>query len=226
VDEFRKAGLVAEKKRASLITTFLVIAASPCNSQARAASNHRAGLEEMGTMTATRTKQTADKSKHTTDEQAPLRKQLIALLRGGQAHATFDEAVEGFPVDLRGTVPFSLPYSAWQLLEHLRITQRDILNFSAPPTGGYHPIQWPADYWPKSQEPPSAHDWAQTIVTIRTDLEHFEALINSPNADLFKPFRWGDGQNLLREALLIADHNAYHLGELVLLRRLLGAWPK
>jgi len=168
----------------------------------------------------------AANSGHATDDQSALRKQLIALLRGGQAHATFDEAVEGFPVDLRGTVPPRLPYSAWQLLEHLRITQRDILNFSAPPTTGYHPIRWPEDYWPKSPEPPSVHSWAQSIVTIRTDLEHFEALIQYPNADLYKPFRWGEGQNLLREALLIADHNAYHLGELIVLRRLLGAWHK
>jgi hypothetical protein len=177
----------------------------------------------MGTMSATKA---ADKSKHAIDEQASLRKQLIDLLRGGQAHVTFDEAVDGFPVDLRGTVPPNLPYSAWQLLEHLRITQRDILNFSAPPTGGYHPIKWPDDYWPKSQQPPSAHAWAQSIVTIRTDLEHFEALIQNPNADLYKPFRWGEGQNLLREALLIADHTAYHLGELIVLRRLLGCWHK
>jgi DinB superfamily len=168
----------------------------------------------------------ADKSKHMTDEQAPLRKQVIALLRGGQAHVTFDDALKDLPAELRGTVPPKLPYSAWQLLEHLRITQRDILNFSAPPTGGYQPLEWPADYWPRSPLPPGPRAWDQSIAAIRTDLEHFEALIQNPGADLFKPFRWGDGQNLLREALLIADHTAYHLGELVVLRRLLGAWPK
>jgi hypothetical protein len=119
-----------------------------------------------------------------------------------------------------------LPYSAWQLLEHLRITQRDILNFSAPPTGGYHPITWPDDYWPKSAEPPSPQAWDNSVAAIRGDLEHFEALIKKPESDLFKPFRWGDGQNLLREALLVADHTAYHLGEFVVLRRLLGAWHK
>jgi DinB superfamily len=167
-----------------------------------------------------------NKSKETTDDQAPLRKQLIALLRGGQAHATFDEAIREFPADLRGTVPPNLPYSAWQLLEHLRLALRDILNFSAPPTGGYHPMRFPEDYWPQSAEPPAAKAWDQSIAAIRSDLEHFEALIHNPNSDLFKPFRWGEGQNLLREALLIADHNAYHLGELVVLRRLLGAWHK
>ena len=92
---------------------------------------------------------------HTKDDQAPVRIQLIALLRGGQAHATFDEAVKDLPANLRSVAPENLPYSAWQLLEHLRITQLDILNFSAPPTGGYQHIKWPDDYWPKSPEPPS-----------------------------------------------------------------------
>jgi hypothetical protein len=168
----------------------------------------------------------AETVQHTHTEQSELRKQLLALLRGGQAHATFDEAIKGFPAERRGTVPPNLPYSAWQLLEHLRIAQRDILNFSAPPTGGYHPLQWPEEYWPKSPEPPSAHAWDASIAAIRKDLEHFEALITKPDSDLFKPFRWGDGQNLLREVLLLADHTAYHLGELIVLRRLLGIWHK
>lgn len=158
-----------------------------------------------------------------TDE---LRKQLLALLNGGQAHATFDEAVKDFPEEHRGTVPEGLPYSAWQLLEHLRITQRDILEFSAPPTGGYQPIEWPAGYWPKSHKPSSAHAWDASVAAIHKDREAFEKLISKPDADLYKPFRWGEGQNLLREALLIADHNAYHVGELILLRRLLGIWHK
>ena len=171
-------------------------------------------------------KSKTETDQHTHTEQAELRKQLLALLRGGQAHATFDEAIKGFPAERRGTVPPNLPYSAWQLLEHLRIAQRDILNFSAPPTGGYHPLQWPEEYWPKSPEPPSAHAWDASIAAIRKDLEHFEALITKPDSDLFKPFRWGDGQNLLREVLLLADHTAYHLGELIVLRRLLGIWHK
>jgi hypothetical protein len=167
-----------------------------------------------------------EKSKQTPDTQADLRKQLIALLNGGQAHTTFDEAVKDFPADLRGSVPSNLPYSAWQLLEHLRIAQRDILNFSAPPTGGYHPMKWPEDYWPKSPQPPSTNAWDHSITEIHSDLKHFIALIENPNSDLYKTFRWGDGQNLLREALLVADHTAYHLGELIVLRRLLGAWHK
>ncbi len=155
----------------------------------------------------------------------PLIQQLLALLKGGQAHAGFDEAVKEFPADKRGVVVEGLPYSAWQILEHLRIAQRDILNFSAPPTGGYHPMKWPEDYWPKSPEPPTPQSWDRTIAAIRTDREKFEALLTKPSADLHRPFLWGEGQTLLREALLIADHNAYHVGELIVIRRLLGAWP-
>jgi len=157
-------------------------------------------------------------------ESIEIRRQLLVLLKGGQAHVSFDDAVKDLPSDLRGKVPDGLPHSAWQVLEHMRITQRDILHFTAPPTGGYHPLQWPEDYWPKSPEPPSSNAWEQSIAAIRSDREHFEALLTKPDADLAKPFRWGDGQNLLREALLIADHTAYHLGELIVLRRLLGAW--
>ena len=162
----------------------------------------------------------------TSDAHEPLRKQLIALLKGGEAHVDFESAVKDFPAELRGRVPENLPYSAWQLLEHMRITQRDILDFSAPPTGGYQHREWPAAYWPQSAEPPSAHAWDHAIAAIRKDRELFEALIKKPEADLFKPFRWGNGQNLLRETLLIADHTAYHLGELIVLRRLLGIWHK
>jgi len=157
----------------------------------------------------------------TTDQ---LLTQLLALLRGGQAHVAFKNAVQDFPAEDRGRVPDSLPYSAWQILEHLRITQRDILDFSAPPTGGYHGLQWPQDYWPQESSPPSPQDWDHTLATIQADQARFEALLLKPNVDLYKPFLWGSGQNLLREALLIADHNAYHLGELVVVRRLLGNW--
>lgn len=168
----------------------------------------------------------AEKTNNTKAEQAPLREQLADFLQKGQAHATFDEAIKNFPADLRGTVPPNLPYSAWQLLEHLRIAQRDILDFSAPPTGGYQPIEWPDGYWPKSPLPPSSHAWDESIAAVHRDLKSFIALIEKPSSDLYKPFRWGDGQNLLREAFLIADHNAYHVGELILLRRLLGCWHK
>lgn len=166
------------------------------------------------------------KPKETPETHTALRQQLLDLLRGGQAHTTFDEAVKDFPAELRGAVPPNLPYSAWQLLEHLRIALHDIFLFSAPPTGGYQPMQWPEDYWPKSQQPPTPQAWDQSIAAFRMDMKRFEALIEKPDTDLFKPFRWGDGQTLLREALLVADHTAYHLGELVVVRRILGIWHK
>jgi hypothetical protein len=155
-----------------------------------------------------------------------VRTQLVELLDGGQAHAKFEDAVADFPLALRGVVPDGLPYSAWQIVEHIRIAQRDILNFSAPPTGGYHGLKWPEQYWPKEPAPTSAHAWDHAIAAIEEDRAKFKALILRPWADLAKPFLWGTGQNLLREALLIADHNAYHTGELIILRRLLGAWHK
>lgn len=155
-----------------------------------------------------------------------LREQLRVMLAGGEAHASFTDAVKDFPAGMRGVVAAKLPYSAWQLVEHLRIAQRDILNFSAPPTGGYQPLEWPKDYWPESAEPPYPGSWDNTVAVIASDLEKFEAILADPSSDLFKPFRWGQGQTLLREALLIADHNAYHTGELVVLRRLLGIWKK
>ena len=155
-----------------------------------------------------------------------LRTQLAALLDGGQAHATFEDAVAEFPAKLRGVVPDGLPYSAWQIVEHIRIAQQDILNFSAPPTGGYHGLKWPDAYWPLEAAPGSAEAWDRSVAAVRADREKFKALILKPGADLAKAFLWGTGQNLLREALLIADHNAYHVGELIVVRRLLGAWKK
>ncbi len=154
----------------------------------------------------------------------PVVDQVLALLRGGQAHVPFAKAVADFPVELRGKTPVGLPYSAWQLVEHLRFTQRDILDFSAPPTGGYHGHKWPDDYWLKIAEPPSAGAWDAALESIERDREQFEALLLKPGIDLHRPFLWGDGQTLFREALLIADHNAYHLGEIVCVRRLLGCW--
>ena len=156
-----------------------------------------------------------------------LRKQLIALLDGGQAHATFDDATQNFPPHLRAEKPAGLPYSAWQILEHLRIAQRDILDFSRNTDGTYKHLKWPADYWPTAAAPPDPTGWDASIAAIRADRQAFDQLLHdASDAALVTPFAWGNGQNLLREALLIADHNAYHIGELVILRRLLGAWKK
>ena len=152
--------------------------------------------------------------------------QLRALLDGGNAHAELDEVVGDFPVEKRGVVWEAVPYSAWQLLEHLRIAQSDILQFSSNHDGKYKTLKWPDDYWPKDPNPPEEQAWERSLEQIRADRNRFEGLISDANADLFAAFPWADeGQNLLREALLIADHNAYHTGELVVLRRLLGIWP-
>ena len=154
-----------------------------------------------------------------------LRTQLKGLLDGGQAHAKLDEAVAGIPFDLQGRVPDGLPYSAWQLLEHIRTAQRDILEFSDNAAGTYKPMKWPDDYWPKSATPPDDKAWDSSVAAMREDRAAFEKLLRE--RDLIEPFPWGEGQNLLREALLIADHEAYHTGELIVLRRLLGVWqPK
>lgn len=156
------------------------------------------------------------------DPDASIREHLIAFLEGGNAHATFDDAVKGLPPKLRGIRPKGLPYSAWELLEHLRIAQWDILEFSRDPK--HVSPEWPKGYWPQSQEPPGATAWDNSVRQFRSDLNEMIALIGNTKADLYAKIQWGDGQTLLREALLVADHNAYHIGELVAVRRVLDAW--
>ena len=155
-----------------------------------------------------------------------LEKQLLAFLKGGNAHVTFDDAVRDFPADRHGVKPAGLPYSGWQLLEHIRITQHDILRFSKNHDGKYQSPEWPEGYWPQSPEPPNEKAWSHSIHQYKADLKEFEGLLQDSKNDFEKPFPWGDGQNLLREALLIADHTSYHLGEIVALRRVLGIWHK
>lgn len=158
------------------------------------------------------------------DEQTALRKHVIYLLRGGGAHVDFDAAIAGLPAKLRGARPEGIPHTAWRLLEHMRISQWDILEFSRDP--GHVSPDWPADYWPKDDGPPNASAWAKSVKAFRHDLKQMERLVSSPSTDLYARIPHGDGQTILREALLVADHNAYHLGELVVVRRLLNAWPK
>jgi len=151
-----------------------------------------------------------------------LREHLISLMTEGNAHATFDQAVENLPSELRGRRPEGLPHSPWELLEHLRTAQWDILDFSRNPD--YKEQKWPDDYWPKSPEPPSKAAWDQSIADFHHDLKQMCDLVEDPATDLFAKIPHGSGQTILREALLIADHNAYHVGQLILVRQLLGAW--
>jgi len=152
----------------------------------------------------------------------PVREQIINLLKGGQAHLTLDDTLKGFPEKLRGVKPPGAPHSAWQLLEHLRIAQWDILEFSRD--AKHVSPKWPEGYWPTSDKPPTDAQWKKSISAIKKDLQAMQRLVEDPRTDLYSKIPHGTGQNILREALLIADHNAYHLGQLVLVRRLLGAW--
>ncbi|EHQ29963.1 DinB family protein [Mucilaginibacter paludis] len=150
------------------------------------------------------------------------RKHLIDLIKGGNAHATLDDALSDLPTQLRGVIPDGLPYSIWQLAEHIRIAQWDILEFSKDQA--HQSPKWPEGYWPKETAPQDDAAWHQTIDQIKKDTDSFIALLNDKNNDLYTPFPHGDGQTLLREALLIADHNSYHTAEIIVIRRLLGAW--
>jgi hypothetical protein len=159
------------------------------------------------------------------DLQAELRQELITALKGGQAHARFEDVVANFPSNLQAEKK-GLPYSGWQLLEHIRLAQNDILRFSDNHDGSYKEMDFPDDYWPKSAAPPDAKAWANSVDAVLHDRDAMIKLVSNAKNDLVVPFPWGDGQNLMREAILIVDHNAYHLGELLALRRLLGIWPR
>ena len=151
-----------------------------------------------------------------------LREHLVELLRGGHAHADLDSALRGLPAHLRGVKPKGCPHTAWQLLEHIRIGQWDILEFCRDAT--HVSPKWPEGYWPKTEAPPSAAAWNKSVARVRADLKAVEKLVVSKKTDLMARIPHGTGQTVLREALLVADHNSYHVGQLVLLRRLLGAW--
>ena len=152
-----------------------------------------------------------------------LRRWLVRLLSFEEAHVGFDAAVAALPPDLRGSRPTGLPYSPWQLLEHIRLTQKDILEFCRP--AKYVERNWPTDYWPKQPTPPSPDAWNESLDAYRRDRAELIAMANDSSIDLFAVVPNGSGdQTYLRELLLVADHTAYHLGELVVLRRLLGAW--
>ena len=151
-----------------------------------------------------------------------IRTQLAATLAWNDAHVGFDAAIDGIPVEQRGTRPPHVPYSPWQLLEHLRIAQHDILDFCR--NEDYEEMTWPADYWPPSPEPPDEHAWTESIRQYREDRAALQRLAVDPSIDLTAKIPHGSGQTYLRELLLVIDHNAYHVGELLVVRRLQGNW--
>jgi hypothetical protein len=151
------------------------------------------------------------------------RKHLVDLITGGNAHATLGDALENLPANLRGVVPNGLPYSIWQLLEHIRIVNWDILEFTKDQT--HKSPKWPDEYWPKEAEPKDG-EWDKAIEQIKANTNEFIDLLNNSASNLYQPLPKGDGQTLLREAILIGDHNAYHTAEIIVVRRLLNAWQK
>lgn len=151
-----------------------------------------------------------------------LRDHLLYLLGGGGAHVDFDSAVADIPETLRGTRPAGLPHSPWELLEHLRLAQWDILEFSR--NSKHVSPDWPSGYWPPTPAPPDREAWDRSVAAFRADLGAMRQLVADAKSDLYARIPHSEGQTLLREALLVADHNAYHVGQLVLVRRLLDAW--
>ena len=148
--------------------------------------------------------------------------ELIKLIKKSSAHVSFEEALADLPAKSRTEIPGDLPYSIWQLVEHMRITQKDILVFSL--SENYKPMKWPDNYWTENKESVSDADWNNSIKEIKKDRHSFFELLKNNQNDLFQPFEWGEGQNLFREAVLIADHNSYHTAEIVVIRRLLKCW--
>jgi hypothetical protein len=153
-----------------------------------------------------------------------LRNQLLAQLHGGQAHMGFEEVVADFPMSLINTRPPHVPYTPWHLLEHMRITQWDILEFVR--NLDHISPDWPTGYWPDPASQADQAQWEGTLAAFRRDLNAVSALASDPATDLFSIIPHGSGQTILREILLVADHNAYHIGELGILRQVMQAWPK
>lgn len=160
------------------------------------------------------------------------RKEVKSLLRGGYSHTGFEKVVRDFPIALRGTIPESLPYSAWQVLEHMRIAQRYMLDYARQNLAGnprmpFKDLRWPGDYWVKQTAPASRDTWDRSIRSVIKDRDDFAALIDDVGDDaLITPSTPYKRKTLLRLALQIADHNAYHIGQLVIIRRLLCSWKK
>jgi uncharacterized damage-inducible protein DinB len=151
-----------------------------------------------------------------------LRDHLLELLNSRSAHLDFDKAIANLPAELRGKKAPGQEHSVWQLVEHLRLAQEDILEFSRNPD--YKAPKWPDDYWPATEAPPSDKAWDQSVEAFHRDLQAMKDLVADPKNDLFAKIPWGEGQTILREAMLVADHNAYHVGQIVTVRQGLGVW--
>ena len=169
-------------------------------------------------------KKPATKAGSGRDTDRGLREQLVYLLKGGGAHVHFMDALEGFPEGKYGTFAAGMKHTGWQLLEHSRIAQWDILEFSR--NAKHVSPDFPGGYWPKAPIPPNDKAWEESVAAFERDLKAMVALVEDPKTDLFAKIPHGEGQTILREALVLADHNSYHLGQLVDLRRALGAWPE
>jgi hypothetical protein len=148
---------------------------------------------------------------------------VASALDWEQAHASLDKAVDDLPAELRGRRPDGVPYSVWQLLEHIRLAQRDLLDFCRNPEY-VHDLKWPDDYWPETPEPPSERAWDECLATIRRDRDELKRWTVEADVDLAQKIPWGSGQTYLRTVIVAADHAAYHVGQIVLIRKLLGAW--
>jgi hypothetical protein len=155
-------------------------------------------------------------------EDRAMRDQLVEFLGGGSAHADLKSIVDGFPEGLRGQKPNGAPHTAWQLLEHIRIALHDLYDFSTNPN--YVQPNWPAEYWPTQDAPADDDAWKTSVKAVKKDLGDFEKLVRNPETNLYATIPWGQGQTILREVLLAGQHTSYHLGQLVSLRRELGAW--
>ena len=153
-----------------------------------------------------------------------VREQLLELLRGGHAHMVFDQAVDQFPLETINSRPPGSDYTPWRLLEHIRIAQWDILEFVRNPSHVSPP--WPEGHWPPEGETADERKWNETIKRFREDLQAMQAIVENPETDLFNSLPHAEGYSVLREVLVLADHNAYHMGEFALLRQLMSTWPK
>jgi hypothetical protein len=171
-----------------------------------------------------KTKKAATKKRKAGNHDQALREHVVSLLKGGSAHVHFMDAIEGFPEAKRGSYVEGLPHTGWQLLEHVRIAQWDILEFSRNPK--HVSPGFPEGYWPKTPGPPEESSWDKAVAAFQHDLQEMTKFVKNPKTDLYARIPHGEGQTVLREALLLVDHNSYHLGQLVDLRRALGAWPE